>query len=247
MLSSLILSSLFAVTTDAMINATNEPTTLPSIRLEPAFPSLTFERPVQITHAGDGSDRLFVVEQPGRVLVFPNSSEAEKAEVFIDLTDPVNDATNEEGLLSIAFHPNYKENGRFFVYYSAGDPRRSVIAEGKASEDNPNRARPGLQVVLEQPQPAWNHNGSTLLFGPDGMLYASFGDGGAAGDPWNNAQDTTNLLGSVIRIDVDNKDPGRGYSIPGRQPHHHRATPRKSQTPTRTLGLGPTQRVADEF
>ena len=149
MLSSLILSSLFAVTTDAMVNASNEPTTLPSIRLEPAFASLTFERPVQITHAGDESDRLFVVEQPGRVLVFPNSSEVKKAEVFIDLTDPVNDATNEEGLLSIAFHPNYKENCRFFVYYSAGDPRRSVIAEGKASEDNPNRARPGLQVVLE--------------------------------------------------------------------------------------------------
>ena len=134
------------------------------------------------------------------------------------MTDPVNDATNEEGLSLIAFHPNYKENGRFFVYYSAGDPRRSVIAEGKASEDNPNRARPGLQVVLEQPQPAWNHNGSTLLFGPDGMLYASFGDGGAAGDPWNNAQDTTNLLGSVIRIDVDNKDAGRGYSIPADNP-----------------------------
>ncbi len=218
MLSSLILSSLFAVTTDAMINATNEPTTLPSIRLEPAFPSLTFERPVQITHAGDGSDRLFVVEQPGRVLVFPNSSEVDKAEVFIDLTDPVNDVGNEEGLLSIAFHPNYKENGRFFVYYSAGDPRRSVIAEGKASEDNPNRARPGLQVILEQSQPWDNHNGSTLVFGPDGMLYASFGDGGWAGDPQNNAQDTTNLLGSVIRIDVDNKDPGRGYSIPADNP-----------------------------
>ena len=143
MLSSLILSSLFAVTTDAMVNATNEPTTLPSIRLEPAFPSLTFERPVQITHAGDGSDRLFVVEQPGRVLVFPNASDVEKSEVFIDLTDPVNDATNEEGLLSIAFHPKYKENGRFFVYYSAGDPRRSVIAEGKASEGARGGTRTG--------------------------------------------------------------------------------------------------------
>ena len=97
MLSSLILSSLFAFSADAKTSAANEPTTLPSIRLEPAFASLTFERPVQITHAGDGSDRLFVVEQPGRVLVFPNSSEVEKAEVFIDLTDPVNDATNEEG------------------------------------------------------------------------------------------------------------------------------------------------------
>lgn len=218
MISSLILSSLFALTTDSKANANSEPTALPSVRLEPAFASLDFQRPVQITHAGDGSDRLFVVEQPGRVMVFPNSPDVKKAEVFIDLTDPVNDATNEEGLLSVAFHPNYKENGRFFVYYSAGDPRRSVIAEGKASEDNPNRARPGLQVVLEQPQPAWNHNGSTLLFGPDGMLYASFGDGGAAGDPWNNAQDTTNLLGSVIRIDVDNKDAGRGYSIPADNP-----------------------------
>ena len=78
MLSSLILSSLFAVTTDAMINANSEPTTLPSVRLEPAFASLDFQRPVQITHAGDGSDRLFVVEQPGRVLVFPNSSDARK-------------------------------------------------------------------------------------------------------------------------------------------------------------------------
>ena len=216
--STLLLSSLFTLTTDALVHANSEPTALPSIRLESAFASLTFERPVQITHAGDGSDRLFVVEQPGRVMVFSNTSEVEKAEVFIDLTDPVNDATNEEGLLSMAFHPEYKENGRFFVYYSAGDPRRSVIAEGKVSEDNPNRARPGLQVVLEQPQPAWNHNGSTLLFGPDGMLYASFGDGGAAGDPWNNAQDPTNLLGSVIRIDVDKTDPGRGYSIPEDNP-----------------------------
>ena len=103
------------------------------------------------------------------------------------------------------------------MYYSAGDPRRSVIAEGKASEDNQTVPALVCRWCWNNPSRV-NRNGSTLLFGPDGMLYASFGDGGAAGDPWNNAQDTTNLLGSVIRIDVDNKDAGRGYSIPADNP-----------------------------
>jgi glucose/arabinose dehydrogenase len=192
---------------------------LPSIVYEPAFPKLSFIRPVQITHAPDGTNRFFVVEQPGRIRVFEADRTTERAGVFLDIKDGVFDRHNEEGLLSLAFHPEYASNGAFFVYYTAKEPRRGVIARFTVDPEDPNRADPAsMSVVLEVEQPYGNHNGSTLLFGPDGYLYASLGDGGAANDPHDHGQNLSTLLGTIIRIDVDRTEGDTAYAVPADNP-----------------------------
>ena len=196
---------------------------IPAIRLVPAFPKLTFNRPVFITHAGDGSGRLFIVEQSGRILIVENRDNADKTEVFLDIRDRVHARHNEEGLLSLVFHPEFKSNGQFFIYYSVANPKRNRIARYTVAEDDPNRADPDSeQIVLEVEQPYGNHNGSTLLFGPDGYLYASFGDGGHANDPHNNGQNLGTLLSTIIRIDINKTDEGRNYAIPDDNPFVNR-------------------------
>ena len=194
---------------------------LPSVSLRPAFAQLSFLRPVQVTHAGDGSNRLFVIEQPGRVVVFENRSDVEQFEVFLDIREQVFMGHNEEGLLSIAFHPNYEENGQFFIWYSAGDrtSRRTVLSRFTVSDDDPNKADPASeQVLLSVDQPWGNHNGATVKFGPDGYLYVSIGDGGAANDPHGHGQNLQTLLGSIIRIDVDRTSDNLPYAIPEDNP-----------------------------
>ncbi|HVT26602.1 MAG TPA: PQQ-dependent sugar dehydrogenase, partial [Lacipirellulaceae bacterium] len=130
---------------------------------------------------------------------------------------------NEEGFLGLAFHPHYKQNGEFFVYYSAKptreNPHLSIISRFHVSRDNTNRAdQNSEEVILRIKQPYWNHNGGTLIFGPDGYLYIGLGDGGLANDPHGNGQRMTTLLGKVLRIDVDHKDPGLQYAIPKDNP-----------------------------
>ena len=195
---------------------------LPSIALSPAFTKLAFARPVQITHAGDGTNRLFVVEQSGRIRVFPHDQSVSGAAVFLDLTHKVlapPKGFNEEGLLSLAFHPRYRENGLFYIYYSVAEPKRGVLSRFSVAKDDPNRADPESEhVLLEVAQPWPNHNGSTVLFGPDGYLYMSLGDGGAANDPLNSGQDLSTLLGTIIRIDVDHQQDGLPYAIPADNP-----------------------------
>ncbi len=194
---------------------------LPTISLSPAFPNLTFNRPVQVTHAGDGSDRLFVIEQHGRVVVFENNSSVSQFDVFLDIRDRVFMGHNEEGLLSIAFHPQYADNGRLYVWYSAGDrrDRRTVLSRFTVSDDDRNQANPDSeQVLLEVDQPWGNHNGATVKFGPDGYLYVSIGDGGAANDPRNYSQNMQSLLGKIIRIDVNARDEDLPYAIPSDNP-----------------------------
>ncbi|MCB2204881.1 PQQ-dependent sugar dehydrogenase [bacterium] len=187
--------------------------------IENAFPQLGFNRPVDLQHAGDGSDRLFVVEQAGRIFVFPNDPESAEADVFLDIRARVNDGGNEEGLLGLAFHPSYAENGYFYVNYSASNPRRNVIARYSVSADNPNVADPESEtVLLSFEQPFSNHNGGQLAFGPDGYLYIATGDGGSGGDPQNNGQNRSVLLGKILRIDVDNSGAGMQYAIPEDNP-----------------------------
>ena len=189
--------------------------------IEVAFPNLTFDDPVGIYHAGDGTDRLFVLEQPGRILVFNNDYSTNNAEVFLDIRSIVDQGNGytEEGLLGLAFHPNYSENGYFYVNYTRYGPRRNVIARYEVSEDNASEANyESSYTILEVNQPYYNHNGGQMGFGPDDLLYISFGDGGGAGDPDENGQDLSTLLGTIIRIDIDNNDPGINYSIPNDNP-----------------------------
>ncbi len=179
-------------------------------------------RPIVLTHAGDGSNRIFVATEHGVIHVFPNDQKATKTQIFLDLQERViyNDKQNEEGFLGLAFHPNYKSNGEFFVFYT---PRQgkltNIVSRFRVSKDDPNKADPASEeVLLRFEKPYWNHNGGTLCFGPDGYLYLTHGDGGLANDPHKNGQNLKTLLGKVLRIDVDNKDPGKNYAIPRGNP-----------------------------
>lgn len=189
------------------------------VEVRPAFPNLTFEAPVDIQHPGDGTDRLFVVEKPGVIRVFDNDSAAVSAGVFLDIRDRVDDSGGEMGLLGLAFHPDYETNGYFFVDYTAGSPRRTVIARYEVDASDPNRADPDSEtIILEVDQPYGNHNGGQIQFGPDGYLYIALGDGGSGGDPDENGQDRSTLLGSLLRIDVDATSGEQNYVVPTDNP-----------------------------
>ena len=187
-----------------------------------AFPELMFDRPIVVTYAKDGTDRVFVAAQKGQIHVFPNDQSVTETKVFLDISEKVvyHDKMNEEGLLGLAFHPDYKKNGEFFIYYTTTDaPQTSVISRFRVSQDDPNKADPAFEEeVMRIKQPFWNHNGGTIEFGPDGYLYVGLGDGGKANDPFKNGQNLETLLGSILRIDVDRKDPGKGYAIPKDNP-----------------------------
>ena len=202
-----------------------------------AFPNLSFERMVFLTHAGDDTDRLFLVLQPGRIMVFPNQRDVSRAEVFLDIRDRVNDRGNEEGLLGLAFDPRFTENGYFYVYYSASNPRRSVLSRFSVDGEqaNPDSER----VVLEVPQPYSNHNGGAIQFGADGYLYVALGDGGSSGDPQGNGQDPGTLLGSILRIDPAAASSYGNYSVPGDNP-----VPGCIRVPRRDMGLRVSQSLA---
>ena len=192
---------------------------LAPVELEPAFPGLEFDRMVLLTYPEDGSGRLFVVLQPGRIVVFENDPGVESARTFLDIRERVNDAGNEEGLLGLAFDPAFAENGYFYVNYTASGPRRTVVSRFSVDADDPNRADAGSELVfLEVAQPYRNHNGGHVAFGPDGMLYVGLGDGGSSGDPRGNGQDTSTLLGSILRIDVSALDETGGYTVPPDNP-----------------------------
>lgn len=194
-----------------------------------AFGDLRIRRPTVVTNAGDGSGRIFFVTQQGVVHFIPNDPDASETKTFLDIQSKVvyKDKQNEEGLLGLAFHPRYKENGEFFLYYTTTDsPHTSVISRFRVSADSPDVADPASEEELMRiKQPFWNHNGGGLAFGPDGYLYVALGDGGAARDPYGNGQNLETLLGSILRIDVDHKDAGKNYGIPKDNPfvNHERA------------------------
>jgi glucose/arabinose dehydrogenase len=177
-----------------------------------------FTRPLYLTHAGDGTGRLFVIEQAGVIKIIRNGQTL--ATPFLDIRDRV-ESGGERGLLSVAFHPKYKENGRFFVNYTARKQGvlKSVIAEYKVSQTNSDIADRTERVILEIEQPFANHNGGLNKFGPDGFLYIGLGDGGGAGDPLNAGQSLDTLLGKILRIDIEKKP----YAIPQENPFVGRA------------------------
>jgi glucose/arabinose dehydrogenase len=184
-----------------------------------AFPNLSFPRPIDLQHAGDNTNRIFVVEQAGVISVFPNTATAPSKKTFLDITAKVNDGGNEEGLLGLAFHPNYENNGYFYVNYTASSPRRTVISRFTVSS-NPDVADVASEhIILEFDQPYSNHNGGQLSFGPDGYLYIATGDGGSGGDPQGNGQSRLTLLGKMLRIDVNNTEGVKQYAIPADNPY----------------------------
>lgn len=167
------------------------------------------ERPIAIAEPGDGSGRLFIAEQAGVIRIYQGG--ALLPEPFLDIRLRVGSRGNEQGLLGLAFHPAYAQNGQFYVNYTDlnGD---SVIARFSVSGNDANRADAGTELQLMNiSQPYQNHNGGSVVFGPDGYLYLGLGDGGSGGDPQGNAQSLNTLLGKILRIDVDS---GNLYAIP---------------------------------
>ena len=214
---------------------------LPKIELRPVFTALHLERPVWMSEAPDGSGRLFIVGQAGKIMIVKKGSDGSDAKVFFNIENRHPYFQNEDGLLSIAFHPGFKTNGLFYVYYTQENPAdqhlkpqnypyRSVVSEFKVSATDPDRADMSTErILLEVPQPFWNHKGGELAFGPDGYLYLGLGDGGLGGDPFGSGQSTTTLLAKMLRIDVNTRDTtGRGfrqrelpYGIPRDNPFVH--------------------------
>lgn len=180
--------------------------TEPDVDLVPVV-AKGLQSPLYLTHAGDGSGQLFVVEQPGTIRIIAQGIFQD--EPFLDITNRVLSG-GERGLLGLAFHPNHRKNGRLFVNYTRRDDGATVLAEYR-------RQGLSLQALTEErtlmvvPQPYANHNGGMVAFGPDGFLYIGRGDGGSGGDPQNRAQNPSELLGKILRIDVDGPPP---YAIP---------------------------------
>ncbi len=211
---------LAACTTAASAPACAAEARAPEVRVKEAFDQLKFDRPVFITHPGDGTDRLFVVEQKGVIHWFENKSSIRSGSVkkSLDLRRKVSRQGEEEGLLGLAFHPRLAETRQVFVHYSAPGPRRGVISRFLMDQTLSTIDPASEQVILEVPQPWHNHNGGMLAFGPDGCLYIGLGDGGAAGDPLDSGQDVSTLLGSILRIDVNKSEGDKPYAIPTDNP-----------------------------
>ncbi len=217
--------ALIGLSTLAPINAacgqSQEPSAVePSIELERAWPKLKFQQPLFMTPAGDGSGRLFVIEKEGVVRVFDAKQETTTSKVFLNISDQVSVRGNEEGLLGIAFHPKYKDNGLFYLHYSSStNDKTGTLSEFHVSKEDANKADADSErILLEQEQPWRNHNGGMIAFGPDGYLYMALGDGGAGGDPKKNGQNLSTLLGTILRIDVDTRSAGLEYGIPKDNP-----------------------------
>ena len=192
---------------------------LPKMELKPLWTNVAIQRPIWFCEAPDGSQRKFVVEQRGKVLILPSEQSSTNAEVFLDISGRKPYTSNEEGLLGFAFHPGFKSNAKFYIYYSQTNPRRTIVSEWQVSRDNPNKADAASERILfEQPQPYPNHNGGCILFGADGFLYVSLGDGGSANDPHDNGQNLKTLLGKIVRIDADSRSRELPYGIPRDNP-----------------------------
>ncbi len=180
-------------------------------------------RILELTYAKGDGNRLFAMDQRGLIFSFENRPDVEKSTLFLDLQSKVSrwfdPGANEQGMLGLAFHPKFKENGQFFVSYTQRNTHRSIISRFRVSKENPSKADPASEeILLDVEQPYQNHNGGSIEFGPDGYLYVSFGDGGARNDPNATGQNRGQFLGSILRIDVNSKSDGKNYGIPSDNP-----------------------------
>jgi glucose/arabinose dehydrogenase len=188
------------------------------VQVERVFPDLSFQEMTNLVQPDDTSGLIFISEQRGVIHAF-SANNPQQTDIFLDITDRVNKGGNEEGLLGLAFDPDYQENGYFYVYYSAADPRRSVLSRFGLNQENTHVADPQSEVIImEVKQPYANHNAGQLAFGPDGYLYIGLGDGGSAGDPQGNGQNLGTVLGSILRIDVSILSIAGDYAIPADNP-----------------------------
>lgn len=211
---------------------------------ERAFPNLEIERPVFVTFPPDGANRIAVISQCGSVLIFPDDPSVEEPSEMIDIRRKVlwKDGSNEEGLLGLTFHPKFRENHQFFLFYTDTN-HINVLSRFTMSAADPNRADPESEEELfrTSKRDSWNHNGGTILFGRDGYLYMAVGNGGPLGDPNGNGQSLETVLGKILRIDVDRQDPGLPYAIPKDNPFVDRP---KARGEIWAFGLGNVWRMA---
>ena len=203
--------------------ASQDAAPIPQIRLNRVFRDVTLKRPVQVVSRADRPGILYVVEQGGRILEIDASGDEPKSRTVADFpSSTVNGRFNEQGLLSLAFDPQIAESRKAYLWFTAGATEgkadRNVLASVLLSQDGTFDLA-SLKPLIEIEDPAWNHNGGTALFGPDGMLYVSIGDGGSGNDPWGHGQDMRALFGKIIRIDVSRDEGGRGYAVPPDNPH----------------------------
>lgn len=211
-----------------------------NLKAVPAFPKLKWvgweavdengrvNKPLRIldlTYANGDAKRLFALDQRGWIFTFENRADVEQSSLFLDIKDRVSrlfddPGANEQGLLGLALHPKFMTNGELFVCYTKRDSHNSIVSRFRVSKDNPNKADPNSEeVLLDVPQPYQNHNGGSIEFGPDGYLYIAFGDGGARNDPLAAGQNRSQLLASILRIDVDTKSNSLKYGIPSDNPY----------------------------
>jgi len=186
-----------------------------AVSLDVAVVTDGLDQPVDVAVPGDGSGRVFVAEQPGRIRIVQDGALVDAP--FLDIRERIASG-GERGLLGLAFHPAFPDDPRFFVDYTDvnGD---TVVAEYRLSGTDPDTGDAGSErVLLRVDQPFGNHNGGAVVFGPDGMLYVATGDGGSAGDPQGNGQRLDTLLAKVLRIDVDSRGNGDAYGIPDDNP-----------------------------
>ncbi|MEM1442195.1 MAG: PQQ-dependent sugar dehydrogenase [Verrucomicrobiota bacterium] len=194
---------------------------LPSLKLQPIYENVEITRPISVQIPDDGTNRRFLVEQTGKIKLLPADETSGENMVFLDLTNSIQvDRDFEEGLLGLAFHPEYADNGKFFVTFSRQGPKRLVLAEYSVSEEDPNKADPDSErILLEVQQPEWNHNSGNIFFGPaDGLLYICVGDGGLKNGVFMLSQKLTRWNGKVLRIDVDSRTASLPYGIPSDNP-----------------------------
>lgn len=191
---------------------------LGSLKVRKTFSALSFTQPIDLQNAGDGSRRLFVAEQTGKIWSFSDSTSTTSKSLYLDISDKIETGGSEQGLLGFAFHPQFETNHLLYVHYSKKGSGDTVVSR---FQEDPNTGTVSVAtetIFLEQEQPFDNHNGGQIQFGPDGYLYIGLGDGGSGGDPQGNGQKLTTLLGKLLRIDVNSAANGKNYSIPSDNP-----------------------------
>ena len=194
---------------------------IPQLKLVNAYPNLKVKRPLWMQQLPDG--RMFLLEQRGKVYLLPKNANGKSTKLFFDIEKRKPYVKDEEGLLGMAFHPKFAKNGKFYAFYSAHKPLRSVVSEFRVSKGDHNK----IDITTERKlltiqRPFWNHDGGCILFGPDGKLYITHGDGGSREDPNDNGQNLGTLRGTILRIDVDAPTAARPYGIPGDNPFVNR-------------------------